>query len=100
MATNIFNISNNKDAINGKWCSKESLYNMPGFRVGEKVIVKQVHEKEMELGEKTREELIAMVEAGGKFAYRDVDFGEMGAMAEMFDWEEPEWNYIYSSELL
>lgn len=94
MTTQIFNISNNKEAINGKWYRKESL------KVNEKVVVKQVYgEEEIELGEKTREELFSLVEMGGKFAYRDVDFGEWAGIAEMCGWDEPEWNYIYSAQL-
>ena len=94
MTTQIFNISNNKEAINGKWYRKESI------KIGDIVVVKQVYgENEVELGEKTREELFALLEMGGKFAYRDVDFGEWSGIAEMCGWSEPEWNYIYSEQL-
>ena len=52
MTFQIFNISNNKEAINGKWYGKESI------KIGDIVVVKQVYgENEVELGEKTREEL-------------------------------------------
>lgn len=94
MTTQIFNISNNKEAINGKWYRKESI------KIGDIVIVKQiVGDNEVELGEKDREELFALLEMGGKFAYRDIDFGEWSGIAEMCGWSEPEWNYIYSAQL-
>lgn len=94
MTTQIFNISNNKEAINGKWYRKESI------KVDEVVVVKQIcGEEEIELGEKTREELFALVEMGGKYAFRDVNFGAWDGIAEMCGWNEPEWNYIYSANL-
>lgn len=94
MTIKIFNISNNNEAINGKWYRKESL------KISDVVVVKQIYgDEEVEIGEKSREELISLVEMGGKFAYRDVDFGELSGIAEMFGWSEPEWTYIYSSNL-
>ena len=94
MTTTIFNISNNIESINGKWYRKESI------NIDDVVVVKQVcGEEEVELGEMKREELISLVEMGGKFAYRDVDFGEWSGIAEMCGWNEPEWNYIYSEQL-
>lgn len=94
MSTTIFNISNNVESINGKWYRKESI------KIGDIVAVKQVYgNNEVELGEKTKEELFALVEMGGKFAYRDVDFGAWNGIAEMCGWGEPEWSYIYSAQL-
>ena len=92
--TTIFNISNSIENINGKWYRKESI------KISDIVVVKQIYgDNEVELGEKTKEELFALVEMGGKFAYRDVDFGEWNGIAEMCGWNEPEWNYIYSTQL-
>lgn len=94
MTTTIFNISKNKEAINGRWYRKESI------KMGNIVVVKQiVGDSEVELGEKKREELIELVENGGKFVYREINFGEWDGIAEMCGWSEPEWNYIYSAQL-
>ena len=92
--TTIFNISNSIENINGKWYRKESI------KISDIVVVKQIYgDNEVELGKKTKEELFALVEMGGKFAYRDVDFGEWNGIAEMCGWNEPELNYIYSTQL-